>query len=86
MNPGDWAWCEDLRGFCRVIETQDLWGETLCRVWSPAQDAVVRVRAAQLQPLAEAQLSSSPSYLTYLTDTPSSIFCKSDGRALFGVG
>lgn len=67
MNPGDWAWCEDLRGFCRVIETQDLWGETLCRVWSPAQDTVVRVRAAQLKPLAETQLSSSPSYLTYVT-------------------
>jgi hypothetical protein len=67
MNPGDWAWCEDLRRFCRVIETQELRGETFCRVWSPAQDTVVRVRAAQLKPLAKTQLSSSPSYLTYVT-------------------
>ena len=36
---------------CKVIEEQTLWGQTVCRVWLPNQDAVVRVSRAALQPL-----------------------------------
>jgi superfamily II DNA or RNA helicase len=46
---------------CKVIEEQTLWGQTVCRVWLPNQDAVVRVprsalrpRSADLQPEIEA--------------------------------
>lgn len=40
---------------CKVIEEQTLWGQTVCRVWLPNQDAVVRVSRSALQPL-EAEL------------------------------
>jgi len=37
---------------CKVIEEQTLWGhKTVCRVWLPNQDAVVRVPRSALRPL-----------------------------------
>lgn len=36
---------------CKVIEEQTLWGQTVCRVWLPNQNAVVRVSRATLRPL-----------------------------------
>ena len=36
---------------CKVIEEQTLWGQTVCRVWLPNQDAVVRVPRSTLRPL-----------------------------------
>jgi len=38
----------------RVIETQTLWGETVCRVWLPGKDTVARLPAARLRPVREA--------------------------------
>ena len=34
----------------RAIEEQTLWGQTVCRVWLPNQDAVVRIPRSALQP------------------------------------
>lgn len=36
---------------CKVIEEQTLWGQTVCRVWLPNLDAVVRVPRSALRPL-----------------------------------
>ncbi len=36
---------------CRVIEEQILWGQKVCRIWLPNQDAVVRVPGSALRPL-----------------------------------
>lgn len=36
---------------CKIIEEQILWGQTVCRVWLPNQDAVVRVSRSALRPL-----------------------------------
>jgi len=36
---------------CKVIEEQTLWGQTVCRVWLPNQDAVVRISSSALRPL-----------------------------------
>ena len=36
---------------CKVIEEQTFWNQTVCRVWLPNQDAVVRVPRSALQPL-----------------------------------
>lgn len=36
---------------CKIIEEQTLWGQTVCRVWLPNQDAVVRVPQSSLRPL-----------------------------------
>jgi superfamily II DNA or RNA helicase len=48
---GDWCWLTRQASSCRVIERQDVWGESAYRVWLPAKDAIVRVRASELAPL-----------------------------------
>lgn len=45
---GDWCWHARQASPCRVIDRQDVWGEAAYRVWLPAKDAVVRVRAQDL--------------------------------------
>lgn len=39
---------------CKVIKTQTLWGERICRVWLPGSDSVVRIPAANLKPVENA--------------------------------
>jgi len=65
-HPGEWAWSLEHEQACRVVEAQDLWGDTLYRVWVPAKDAIVRVRSSQLQPAAESAPRGS-AWLSYLT-------------------
>ncbi len=36
---------------CKIIEEQTLWGQTVCRIWLPNQDAVVRIPRSALRPL-----------------------------------
>lgn len=48
MNPG-WCFSLDHQQLGRVIETQTLWGETICRVWLPSGDSVVRIPASRLR-------------------------------------
>src|SRR5690606_23739754 len=36
---------------CRVVDVQEIWGETAYRVWLPGKDAVVRARSCDLSPL-----------------------------------
>ena len=36
---------------CKVFEEQTLWGQSVCRVWLPNQDAVVRIPRSALRPL-----------------------------------
>jgi superfamily II DNA or RNA helicase len=57
MNPGDWAWSNDYREPCRILEIQVLWGEEICHVWLPTRDTVVRVRADRLRPIGEKGLA-----------------------------
>ncbi|MCW7077464.1 MAG: helicase-related protein [Candidatus Syntrophoarchaeum sp.] len=57
MN-GEWAYSDDYGQICRVIETQTLWGETVCRVWLPGKDTVVRLPATRLRPVHEASVGT----------------------------
>jgi SNF2 family DNA or RNA helicase len=65
MKPGAWMWSEAHRQRCQVIESQSLWGKTVCRVWLPTQDAIVRLPAEQLKPL-DAIVGYTPTELTYI--------------------
>jgi len=65
FNQDTWVYSEEHRQIGRIVETQQLWGEVIYRVWLPGEDAIVRVKAAQLKPLAEATLTT-PSYLAYI--------------------
>ncbi len=46
-----WQYCTTHNSACKVIEEQTLWGQTVCRVWLPNQDAVVRIPCSALRPL-----------------------------------
>ncbi|MDO9067090.1 MAG: helicase-related protein [Deltaproteobacteria bacterium] len=46
-----WQYSTVHNSACKVIEEQTLWGQTVCRVWLPNQDAVVRVPSSALRPL-----------------------------------
>ena len=48
MNTGDWFWTGEQNQICQIIETQTLWGETICRVWLPDSDSMVCVPASKL--------------------------------------
>lgn len=48
LGLGDWCWHTRHAAPCRVVECQDLWGETVFRVWLPTKDAVVRARSQEL--------------------------------------
>ena len=54
---GDWCWHTRQAAPCRVVDRQEVWGETAYRVWLPARDAVVRARAADVSALAGIQTS-----------------------------
>ncbi len=46
-----WSYCLTYQSSCKVIEEQTLWGQRVCRIWLPNQDAVVRVPRSALRPL-----------------------------------
>jgi len=46
-----WQYSTVHNSTCKVIEEQTLWGQTVCSVWLPNQDAVVRVPRSALRPL-----------------------------------
>lgn len=50
---GEWCWYKRHACACRIVDRQDVWGETSYRVWLPSKDAVVRARASDLSVLAD---------------------------------
>jgi len=38
---------------CKVIEERTFWGQTVCRIWLPNQDATVRIPRSALRPLSD---------------------------------
>ena len=51
MDLSPWQYSTVHNSACKVIEEQTLWGQTVCRVWLPNQDAVVRVLHSALRSL-----------------------------------
>ena len=54
MTTSEWLYSTEHHQPCLVIERQEVWGRSSCRVWLPATDATVRVDAALLKPLSAA--------------------------------
>ncbi len=48
---GDWCWYSRHGAPCRIVDRQDVWGDTAYRVWLPGKEAVVRARPQDLAPL-----------------------------------
>lgn len=53
MTNGEWQYSTEHRQPCLVIERQEVWGRSSCRVWLPSTDTTVRIDASLLKPLAE---------------------------------
>jgi len=47
----NWQYSTIHKSACKVVDEQTLWGQTVCRVWLPNQDAVVRVPQFDLSEL-----------------------------------
>lgn len=53
---------------CKVIETQNLWGQEVCRIWLPNQDAVVLTAKADLRTFEDAlEPEREAEYITYVS-------------------
>ena len=51
IGPDNWYYSPEHGELCRVIETQTLWSETVCRAWLPGKDTVLReLTARRIQP------------------------------------
>lgn len=55
---GAWCWHKRHALPCRVVDRQDMWGETAYRVWLPTKEAVVRARSHDLSRLDRIQPSA----------------------------
>lgn len=60
-----WFYSPNHAQLCQIIETQTLWGETVCRVWLPGRDSVIRISASKLNPLESAN-TGSPDDIAYI--------------------
>ncbi|WP_373504608.1 DEAD/DEAH box helicase [Aestuariivirga sp.] len=52
---GEWCWHDRHAAPCRVVDREEIWGETTYRIWLPGKDAVVRARASELMALDSVQ-------------------------------
>lgn len=67
MSQPLWQYSTVHNSACKVIEEQTLWGQTVCRVWLPNQDAVVRVPRSALRPLsADLQPEIEAGHIAYV--------------------
>ena len=64
MKSDDWCYSLDYKQSCKVIENISLWNVTFCRVWFPASDTVVKVKAQSLTD--KGASSTSSQFLTYI--------------------
>ena len=60
----DWRYSPEHGQICRVIESQTIWGTTICRVWLPDRDAVVRIPESRLLSVGEGP-SGSGEFIVY---------------------
>ena len=49
-DPDPWFYSSSYGSPCKVIDKTTLWGQTICRVWLPNSDSVVRVPKADFKP------------------------------------
>ena len=50
MN-SNWQYSITHNSSCKVLDTQTLWDQTICRIWLPNSDTVVKVPCDSLQPI-----------------------------------
>lgn len=56
---GQWVWNTENRNKCQVIDTQNVWGIIVYRVWIPEKNAVVQIREDKLTNISNNQAFDS---------------------------
>lgn len=51
INVQSWFYSPIHNSPCKIIEEETLWGQKICRIWLPNQNAIVRVSRSALRPL-----------------------------------
>ncbi|MGI6541040.1 MAG: DEAD/DEAH box helicase [Bacillota bacterium] len=65
MQPGDWLYATTYQTMCQVVDVQALWGDTICRIWLPNHNTVVRVPADELKPMGKMTVEQ-PDHISYV--------------------
>jgi len=65
IDANNWYYSLDHGQICQVVESQTLWGETICRVWLPDSDSVIRVPASRLASLEDSRTGTAEG-ITYI--------------------
>ena len=63
---GGWAYSLDHQQVCKIIERQDLWGETTYCIWLPAKNKVEKAPASRLRPIS-GELATSAHQIAYVS-------------------
>jgi len=67
MEDRSWYFIEYYKSICKLIDIQTLWDQTICRIWLPNRDAIVRVAQSDLHPLESEQVPDHEEYkISYL--------------------
>ncbi|MDL2279495.1 DEAD/DEAH box helicase family protein [Desulfovibrio sp. OttesenSCG-928-G11] len=67
MQKNSWHFSTLHNSPCKVIETQNLWGQEVCRIWLPHQDAVVLTSKADLRTFEDAlEPEREAEYIAYV--------------------
>ena len=53
-----WYYLPERSQVCRELERETIWGETICRVWIPENQAIIRVPLSKLKKLDDPSLQS----------------------------
>jgi len=64
IEPQQWYSIHDHAQLCQVLERQEIWGETICKVWLPAENTVLTVPASRLRPIKGEQVTT-PHHIAY---------------------
>ena len=68
MRNNSWYYSTLHNSPCKVIETQRLWGQEVCRIWLPNQDAVVLTPKADLRTFEDAlEPEREAEYIAYVS-------------------
>jgi len=65
MEIGDWVYCDNYREYCRIVSSENLWGQTYFRVWLSGSNTVVRIEKGQIIPLSASE-NLRQSHFTYI--------------------
>ena len=63
----NWKYSSMHKSACKVVDEQNLWGQTVCRIWLPNQDAVVRVPISDLSKLENQNQKPGTHHILYLS-------------------